>query len=339
VQEGISYLTERIAELERERDALAVKAQRLEQLQRAFVEIAAAGDEAGVATAALRGAWLGLGFGRVLWFVRGETGELNALLELDGECVVESQYGGTLPEQSSLARIARGDSDAAMGTSSDPDAPLFDVLRWYAAASVRARTGATFVLYADGASDRSPFPWAAASLREIADQAALRLDNLRMTAELERLALRDPLTGLMNRRGLVSRLAIELAGARRRRETLALAIVDVDDFKRVNDTHGHAAGDEALKAIAGALRTATRETDVPARFAGDEFALIMPRTKPSDAVIVMERLVNAFRSAGYPCSIGVAFTAGDDSPEELFATADAAVYVVKRQGKNGFHLS
>ena len=336
---GIAYLTERIAEIERERDALTIKAQRLEKLQRAFVEISAAGDETAVAHAALRAAWLGLGFGRVLWFARGDDGDLSATFELDGDVVVETQYDGTFPEQSALARIARGDSDAAMGTSDDPDAPLFDVLRWYAAAGVRLRTGATFVIYADGATDRIPTPWAVASLREIADQAALTIDNLRMAAELERLALHDPLTGLFNRRALVDRLAIELASARRTQDTLAFAIADVDDFKRVNDTRGHAGGDDALRAIARAMQAATRETDVPARFAGDEFALIMPRTQRDDAATVMERLVDALRAAGFPCSIGVAFTTGAQTAEELFAAADAAAYVVKKRGKNGFELA
>jgi diguanylate cyclase (GGDEF)-like protein len=336
--EGIAYLTERIAEVERERDALAIKAHRLEQLQRAFVEIAAAADERGVATAALRGAWLGLGFGRAFWFACGEAGELNALHELDGGRIGESEYGGTLPPQSSLLRVARGDSDAAMGTNADADSPLFDVLRWYVAAKVRPRNGASFIIYADGVVDRAPSPWALASLREVADQAALALDNLRMAQELERLALHDPLTGLPNRRALAERLAIELASARRTGETLAFAIVDVDDFKRVNDARGHAGGDEALKAIARAMRSVTRETDFPARFAGDEFALVMPRTQRADAAAVMERLVAALRAAGLPCSAGVGFADGTGTAEALFAAADAAAYAVKARGKNGFHL-
>jgi diguanylate cyclase (GGDEF)-like protein len=336
--EGIAYLTERIAQVERERDALTIKAHRLEQLQRAFVEIAAALDERGVAIAALRGAWLGLGFGRAFWFACAAASELNALYELDGGRIVESEYGGTLPPDSSLLRVARGDSDAAMGTNGDTDSPLFDVMRWYVAAKVRPRTGASFVIYADGVVDRTPSPWALASLREVADQATLTLDNLRMAQELERLALHDPLTGLPNRRALGERLAIELASARRTGELLAFAVLDVDDFKRINDSRGHAGGDEALRAIARAMRLATRETDFPARFAGDEFALVMPRTQRADATAVIERLVDALRAAGLPCSVGVGFADGTGTAEGLFAAADAAAYVVKTRGKNGFHL-
>jgi diguanylate cyclase (GGDEF)-like protein len=257
---------------------------------------------------------------------------------LDDGRIAESEYGGTLPPESSLRRVARGDSDAAMGTNGDPDSPLFDVMRWYVAAKVRPRTGASFVIYADGVVDRTPSPWALASLREVADQATLTLDNLRMAQELERLALHDPLTGLPNRRALAERLAIELASARRTGETLALAILDVDDFKAVNDARGHAGGDEALQAIARAMRTATRETDFPARFAGDEFALVMPRTQRDDATAVIERLVEALRAAGLPCSVGVGFTDGTAPAEALFAAADAAAYAVKARGKNGFHL-
>jgi diguanylate cyclase (GGDEF)-like protein len=337
--EGIPYLTERIAEVERERDALAIKAHRLEQLQRGFVEIASASDERGVAIAALRAAWLGLGFGRAFWFACNEADELNASYELDGEGIVESEYGGTVPPQSSLLRIARGDSDAAMGTNGDPDAPLFDVRRFYVAARVRPRTGVSFVIYADEIVDRAPSPWALASLREVADQSTLTLENLRMAQELERLALHDPLTGLPNRRALAERVKIELANARRTRETLAFAILDVDDFKRINDTRGHAGGDEALQSIARAMRSATRETDFPARFAGDEFALLMPRTQRTDATPVIERLVDALRSAGLPCSVGVGFTDGSATADDLFEVADAAAYVVKTHGKNGFHLA
>ena len=333
--EGIAYLTERIAEIERTRDALAIKVHRLEQLQRAFVEISAANDERAVAIAALRGVWLGLDFGRAFWFACDAGGELNATYELDGGRIVESEYGGTLPPQSSLLRVARGDSDAAMGTNSDSDSPLYDVLRWYVAAKVRPRTGASFIIYADGVVDRSPDPWALASLREVADQAALTLGSLRMADELERLALHDPLTGLPNRRNLSERVAIELASARRTGETLAFAILDVDDFKKINDSRGHAGGDAALQAIARAMRSVTRETDFPARFAGDEFALVMPRTQRADAGAVIERLIDALRAAGLPCSIGVAFTDGTATAETLFADADAAAYVVKSKGKDG----
>src|SRR5262249_48061129 len=93
--EGIAFLTERIDAIERERDDLLVKSQRLEMLQRSFVDIIAASDERTLATAAIRGAWLGLGFSRALWFRVESESELTALYELDGDAVDDSEYGGT----------------------------------------------------------------------------------------------------------------------------------------------------------------------------------------------------------------------------------------------------
>jgi diguanylate cyclase (GGDEF)-like protein len=337
--EGIAFLTERMSELERERDALLLKSQRLERLQHSFVDITAAADESALAAAALRAAWIGLGFGRVLWFAIADEPELTALLELDGNEVVESEYGGTVPSTSSLVRIAHGSSDAATGRADDADAPLFDTRHWYVAAAVRPRDGESFVLYADGSQERAPSSWAIASLQEIAAQATFALDNMRMAVELERLALHDPLTGLYNRRALMDRLATELATVRRTGETLAFAMIDVDDFKSVNDTLGHAGGDEALQRIANVLRALTRETDVPARFAGDEFSLIMPRTDRAGCVPVLDRLVAALREASLSCSIGVGFTVGELDVQELFAAADEAVYETKKAGKNGYRLA
>lgn len=337
--EGIAFLTERIAAIEHERDSLLLKSQRLERLQRSFVEITAARDESTLAAAVLRGAWLGLGFGRALWFSIGASQELVAQFELDGESVAESEYGGTLPAGSALTRIARGDSDVATGSAQDVDAALFDTRRWYAAAAVRVRSGDSYALYADGASERSPSAWAVSALRELATQAAFALDNMRMSAELERLSLHDPLTALFNRRALMDCLARELATLRRSGEPLAFAMIDVDDFKKINDSLGHTGGDEALKRIAHTLRTHTRETDIPARFAGDEFSLVMPRTDAASCVPVMERLSAALRAAGTNCSIGIGFADRETTIEELIARADAAVYAAKAAGKNCFRLA
>lgn len=334
--EGIAFLTERIAALERERDGLSLKSQRLERLQHSFVEITAAPDEQELAVAVLRAVWLGLGFSRALWFAIAAEPELSALLELDGDTVVASEYGGTVPSASALIRLASGTSDLATGTADDTDAPLYDTRRWYAAAAVRPRTGEAFVLYADGSHDRMPSAWAVTALQELAAQATFAIDNMRMAVELERLALHDPLTGLQNRRALMDRLGNELATASRTRETLAFAMIDVDDFKAINDTRGHAGGDEALKTIASILRTETRETDVAARFAGDEFSLVLPRTDRATCIPVLERILTELRAAKLPCSIGVAFTNGDLSTEALTAAADAQVYRAKNAGKNGY---
>ena len=307
---GIPYLVERIDDLERERDALLEKSQRLERLQRSFVEIIAATDEAVLAASAMRGAWLGLGFSRALWFRIEDARAVAALYEIDGSAVVESEYGGTLPETSSLYRVAAGDSDVVTGSAGDADAPLFDTRRRYAAAAVRTQ-GESYLLYADGSNERSVLAWSVASLQELATHASFALDRMRLSAELERLAMHDPLTGLYNRRALMERIDLELRTVKRTGETLAFAMIDVDDFKRINDTRGHAGGDAALVTIAGILRSHTRDIDIPARFAGDDSRSIMPRTDRAAAPTRSERIVAALRAQRLSASIGVAFTSGD----------------------------
>jgi len=331
----IAFLTERLTTAEQERDRLAKRTARLESLQRVFVQISAAKDEAAIAGAALRGARLALEFTRALWFSVDRNAEITAAYELDGGTEAsESAYGDAFPARSSLVRCGLGESDAATGYAGDEDAPLFDVRGWYALAALRIRAGSSAILYADGARERTVAAWSVQALRELAAQAALALENLRLRDELERLALHDPLTGLINRRALAARLEAELARAKRTGIRLAFAMIDVDDFKRINDTRGHAGGDAALVTFANALRESTRATDVPARFAGDEFALIMPETDAAAIDAVMSRFYAAVRGAGLSCSTGLAFSHDAIDATQLFADADLAVYAAKEAGKN-----
>jgi diguanylate cyclase (GGDEF)-like protein len=336
--QGIAFLVERIDGLERERDALLEKSQRLEVLQRSFVDIIAAAEESSLAAAALRGAWLGLGFTRALWFRIESAQAIGAVYEIDGAEVAESEYGGTLPETSSLYRITTGDSDVVTGWAADADVPLFDTRRRYAAAAVRTH-GESYVLYVDGSSDRAGSAWSVASLQELATHASFALDRLRLSAELERLAMHDPLTGLYNRRALMERLENELRTINRTGETLAFAMIDVDDFKKINDARGHAAGDAALVTIAHILKTHTRDIDIPARFAGDEFSLIMPRTDARTAPPVLDRIVAELRRHGLPASIGVGFAGRDTDAAEVMRRADEAVYAAKAAGKGCWRLA
>jgi diguanylate cyclase (GGDEF)-like protein len=336
---AIAFLTERIDAVERERDALLEQSQLLEQLVRSFVDIIAAQDEREIASQAMRAAVVGLGFTRSLWFKIESSSSITALFELDGPGVVESEYGGTLPEGSTLYRITTGDSDIVTGWAGDNDSPLFDTRRRFAAASVRATSGDAYLFYADGSNDRAGSSWNLNSMRELALHASFTLERMHLAAELERLAMHDPLTGLFNRRALTERLDVELRTARRTGEMLAFAMLDVDDFKAINDTRGHAAGDAALITIAQILRTSTREIDLTARFAGDEFSLILPRTDRGSATAVMERIVTELRANGLSASIGVAFTIGTIDATTLMRQADDAVYAAKAAGKNGYRFS
>ena len=157
------------------------------------------------------------------------------------------------------------------------------------------------------------------------------------------LADRDPLTGFFNHRYLHERLGEEILRAQRSREPLAVLMLDLDDFKLVNDTLGHLFGDEVLRWTAEQIRAALRASDVPTRYGGDEFAVILPATTAGEARTVGERILralaeNAYRAPGHgpvfvTASIGTAAFPGQGrTPRELIAVADRALYRVKGDG-------
>ena len=151
----------------------------------------------------------------------------------------------------------------------------------------------------------------------------------RLVAELRHAAATDPLTGLLNRRAMGQRLGHELARARRTGEAFATLLIDVDGFKQINDSRGHAAGDSALEALAGVLTRELREIDTVARIGGDEFAVLLPATGVAGAQATAERLQ---ARAGVSISIGAAVYGIDGlTGEELARAADAALYEAKRR--------
>lgn len=165
-------------------------------------------------------------------------------------------------------------------------------------------------------------------------------------AKLRTAARSDPLTGLANRAVLFERLVLELSRSRRAREPFTAAVLDLDHFKRFNDRFGHLAGDRLLAAAAGAMREATRDTDLVARFGGEEFVLLLPATGREEALVCLERVrvaVSAIRLAGVPegttASIGVALYDPTGSPASFSSTsflrqADGALYQAKRRGRD-----
>ncbi len=156
---------------------------------------------------------------------------------------------------------------------------------------------------------------------------------------LERLTLTDELTGLLNRRGFQAQLGRALAAADRYEERGLLAYVDLDGFKPVNDTYGHAAGDEVLRQVARVLNDNVRDTDCVGRLGGDEFAVLLTRTSPKDGVKRarwLEELVNTTVVAWQGCSIALRASFGfqrygpKDDEHELLKRADSAMYNAKR---------
>jgi diguanylate cyclase (GGDEF)-like protein len=151
----------------------------------------------------------------------------------------------------------------------------------------------------------------------------------RLVAELRLAAATDPLTGLLNRRAMGERLGHEMARARRTGEAFATLLIDVDSFKQINDSRGHAAGDAALEALAGVLTRELREIDTVARIGGDEFAVLLPATGVAGAQATAARLRER---AGVSISVGAAVYGIDGlTGEELARAADAALYEAKRR--------
>lgn len=173
--------------------------------------------------------------------------------------------------------------------------------------------------------------------------------SLELAGELHRLATTDALTGLPNRRQLLAALDVEKHRAERSGRPLALALLDVDRFKSVNDTHGHAAGDEVLRAVAEELRKVTRAGDVLGRYGGEEFAILMPETSTAQAQRACERLREAVagRNIHYPdgsigrmtISTGVALLGSGEPSEQLISRADTALYTAKSDGRNLVRLA
>ncbi len=218
----------------------------------------------------------------------------------------------------------------------------------FVAAPLRTRDEVLGVLCVTDREGNGPFTERDVStLRALMPVAALALSREQAQAQadsFEEAAALDPVTGAFNRRYFHVRLKEELERARRHQLPLALLILDIDDFKKVNDSQGHVAGDRALRDVAEILRRSLRVFDVCARFGGDEFALIMPGSSVRSAETVAARILELIeahhlnaedvRPVGVTVSIGLAMSSPDIDPLDLIAQADLALYAAKRAGKN-----
>ena len=188
------------------------------------------------------------------------------------------------------------------------------------------------------------------SLRGILEPPAIALDNALALQKSEALSVTDDLTLLANSRYLNLVLRRETKRAIRSNRPLSMLFLDLDGFKQVNDNHGHMAGSKALVEAGAVIRSCARETDVVARFGGDEFALILPDTGPEGAKAVALRIRDRIRANTFltsdglavrlTASIGVA-TLPDaaQTAEDLLRVADTAMYKVKYEGKDGIHVA
>lgn len=193
-------------------------------------------------------------------------------------------------------------------------------------------------------------PAALAALRLALEPGAIALDNALRVQRAEALSVTDDLTQLYNSRYLSQVLRRETKRASRSSRPLSLLFVDLDGFKTINDTHGHLFGSRALVEAGAVIRSSARETDVVARFGGDEFALVLPDTGSEGATAVGERIRERIAEHAFlkgdgldihlTASVGVA-TLPDiaATAEALIQAADEAMYYVKDRGKNGIHVA
>jgi len=183
------------------------------------------------------------------------------------------------------------------------------------------------------------------SLSALAVQAGVAIENARLHRVVERQAVTDALTGLANRRQFYEVLGREYERSQRFGTPLSLILLDIDDFKNINDTRGHLAGDAVLHGVAATLAELIREIDMAARYGGEEFAILLPQTAQEGAAQLAERLRREIATRpirfgpdeidGITASFGVAAGPEDSMTQiDLIASADAALYQAKRDGKN-----
>lgn len=182
-------------------------------------------------------------------------------------------------------------------------------------------------------------------LEAMANQAAMAIENARLFEEVERLAVTDELTGLNNRRGFFDLGRREMERAQRTNRPVTALMLDLDGFKRINDTFGHAVGDEVLRHLGDRCRRAVRDIDLVGRYGGEEFCVLLPETDLKTALEVAERIRSSiadqpFDTAAGPLairiSIGLALAGedGGETVETLLDRADTAMYYVKQEGGN-----
>jgi diguanylate cyclase (GGDEF)-like protein len=172
--------------------------------------------------------------------------------------------------------------------------------------------------------------------------AAIALKNAHLVEQLQTAANTDELTTLGNRRALTERLGAELSRSTRHALDTTIILLDLDNFKRVNDSGGHAAGDELLRGLARLLKEQCRQPDVVGRLGGDEFLVMLPMTSPREAMVLVGRIQAGLAALkplgqGHPVAVSIGIAAAPrhgTTVSSLMAAADAAMYKAKRAGGN-----
>jgi diguanylate cyclase (GGDEF)-like protein len=173
------------------------------------------------------------------------------------------------------------------------------------------------------------------------------IGNISLFERMQHQARTDGLTGLANHRTFYEILEQELWRSRRYGEQISLIMVDIDNLKLVNDHYGHRAGDRVLKEVSKRIKDAIRQIDTAARYGGDEFAIILPNTSLSDAIVVAERMVSVVAESpvvwrkdeiSISISVGLGQYDAEDTPDDITSRSDKALYSAKQAGKNTFKV-
>jgi diguanylate cyclase (GGDEF)-like protein len=342
--EEVARLRARIAVLEAERDEYAQQNAELFVLQQVFSTMNSTLEVNDILSTVLRGVTETLKFGRVVLF-DVHDGTASRRLETDpAGNVLPSVNPDDIVMTPAFTAMMGGVSDFAFGSAGDGAHPLRDTRGTYCMLPLIARNTVRGILYVDTPATSEVVEMQIRMLLDFAVQAAIAIENARLynetkrlLEETQRLALTDALTGLSNRRALSELLDRELTNAERYGATVAFAMLDLDDLKKINDSQGHAAGDEALKRFADIAKASGRRGDIVARFGGDEFVIVLAQTDRDEAEFAVLRLRERFARAGLRCSIGIAMFPSDgrDAPALLDA-ADEALYAAKSGGKDRY---
>jgi diguanylate cyclase (GGDEF)-like protein len=277
------------------------------------------------------------------------TGDRQAIYQASVEAARElvSELGGAWAAIGAAA--PGGSGHVVMAVAGDPPAEVAVGRRFDAQPPppgmllplrTKGRLHGTLVVAVD--ADRPVPAEIGDGLEVLSAQVALGLANVALTEDLRHRAFFDALTGLANRALLLDRLGQAIARARRERRLLAVLLLDLDHFKQVNDSLGHAVGDRLLVVVAERIGACARTSDTPARLGGDEFAVLLDGLHvPEDAALVADRLLARigvpFRVDGAElvprASVGIAVWSGEEDVDGLLRQADAAMYAAKRAGK------
>ena len=185
-------------------------------------------------------------------------------------------------------------------------------------------------------------------LEQLTRQSAITINRANNYSKILQYATIDALTNLNNRRQFELRLSQEIATSKRQNNPLCAMMIDIDFFKKVNDTYGHASGDAVLRGVASIIKSSLRESDIPSRYGGEEFAVLLPYSHLKEAKMVGERLRKAVEKSPIPINIegeehepinvtismGLAEFNNLETGEELFERADKALYEAKTTGRN-----